>query len=500
MNNYRPERFTLPAKISMVIALVALIALMVLAYIHISKESGIDDAIEQYEDGDYVEALRMLNALARRAPYESGEMIYYYRCKAINRLAERLERRFDDELEIIASPGTEKDRRERERRDMEEDLKEINGETGGDLAIAVSGGIGRIVPGGRFYDDFISRYKGSRYIEDLDFEEVEKVERTDSGRLLGALSAFYSKYPGTSYLSQVVRILFNNLEKSGAQLSGRTDMLTNLIIDYGRRYPTSSEMHRIFTCKNDDVNLRNTPGVQGKLVGKAKKDEILIQIEKSMDTVQVGDVRDYWYRVMTLAGLQGWIFGKFLAPIDMSKFGGAVREENWIFDDSFADWGDSNTPKNWIHVPGAEPGSISFYEKGGRRVAKLTATGGQAGLYRRVHGARAFTLVARGRHVSGESAVIIAYFMGSPGGYYISLGKEEIEVSGHRIPVSGAEWHEYKLSSDDGKFARVYVDGELVSSRISHGRSAAFSSAGIYCLLPQKGQPATMELEYVKFR
>ncbi len=183
--------------------------------------------------------------------------------------------------------------------------------------LVTGSGFAKITSGGRFYDDFISRYKGSRYIEDLDFEQMENVERADPSRLMDAAANFYAKYPRTSYLAQMVRMLFGSLEKTGGLPSGRDEMLKRLIIDYGRRYPTSSEIHRIFTCKGDDVNLRNAPGVQGKIVGKVKRDEILIQIEKSMDSVQIGDVRDYWYRMVNLSGLQGWIFGKFLAPVDI---------------------------------------------------------------------------------------------------------------------------------------------------------------------------------------
>jgi hypothetical protein len=502
MENYRPDRSSLLIKISLAAALAALVAFIVVAVIHFSGESGVDDAIEQYEDGDYVEALQMLNALARRATYDRGELIYYYRCKSINRVAERLERRFDDELKIIAAPGTPKDRRESEKRDLEETLRDMNADIQGDLGISISGGTGRIVPGGRFYDEFVSRYKGSRYIEDLDFEEVEKVERTDRGRLLVALSGFYSKYPGTSYLSQIIRILFNNLEKSSADFSGRTDMLTGLIAEYGRRYPTSSEMHRIFTCKGDGVNLRNTPGVQGKIVGKVKQDEILIQIEKSMDTVQIGESRDYWYRVMTLAGMQGWIFGKFLAPIDIAKYGGpAAREEAWSFEEIFSEWSDSNTPKNWIHVVGADTRSILFYEKAGQRIAKLSsAAESGAGLYRRVPGAGAFTIVARGRYISGESLALVAYSMGVRGAWSVRLGREEIDVSGRRIPLGTAEWHDYRITSEDGKYASVYIDGELMSSRIPPRREAEYTAPGIYCLVSNKGQDSAAELEHVKYR
>jgi len=500
MDIYRPERKHPVLKILLGAAVIAAVVAVVVTAVKLTAKTELEEAVAEYDDGDYVEALRLLNSLAPRVQYEKGEVVYYYRCKALNRLAERTERRFEDELALVASPGTPKDRRERELRDLEEELGEINGEVQGDLRVAVSGGVGRIIPGGRFYDEFASRYKGSRYIEDLDFEEVEKIERGDRGRLLGALGNFYAKYPRTSYLSQVIRILFTNLEKTGVDLSTRTDMLTDMIVDYGRRYPTSSEMHRIFTCRGDGVNLRSAPGVQGKVVGKAAKDEILIQVEKSMDTAQVGDTRDYWYRVMSLRGLQGWIFGKFLAPLDMSKYGGVDAAESWTFEESFGEWSDSNTPKNWLHVPGGDTFAVLFYEKDGRRLAKLSsAAEGSAGLYRRVPGSRGFTLRARGRFVSGDSVVLVAFSAGS--GYYgVRLGRGELDVSGRKVPMNTGEWHDYTIASDDGRFASVSVDGELLLNRIPPERDANFAAPGIYSLVSKKGESSSAELEFVRLK
>ncbi len=43
--------------------------------------------------------------------------------------------------------------------------------------------------------------------------------------------------------------------------------------------------------------------------------------------------------------------------------------ESWSLEDNFAEWSDSNTPKNWIHVEGGDAGAIQFYEKDGKRLA-----------------------------------------------------------------------------------------------------------------------------------
>ncbi|HOS41846.1 MAG TPA: hypothetical protein PLG31_19110, partial [Spirochaetota bacterium] len=61
-------------------------------------------------------------------------------------------------------------------------------------------------------------------------------------------------------------------------------------------------------------------------------------------------------------------------------------------------------------------------------------------------------------------------------------------------------WHEYRLESEDGAFARLIVDGEVISSRINPVRNAAYRSTGIYCLFAPAGVIGAAEMEYIKLR
>jgi hypothetical protein len=144
-------------------------------------------------------------------------------------------------------------------------------------------------------------------------------------------------------------------------------------ISYGRRYPTSPEINLIYTCTGDGVNLRNSPGVNGQRVGSIPSSAVLLQLEKSMDTSQVGDVRDYWYRVADLTGQQGWIFGKFMKPFNIGDYQQEETGEKWTLDENFADWVDSNTPSSWTQVDDSGRGSISFVNRGTMRVALVSA-------------------------------------------------------------------------------------------------------------------------------
>lgn len=487
------------AIIAIIVAAVAVV-LTVLGMILFSKKD-LDRAIDEFEDRDYVDSIIILNRLARTAGYESGEKIFYYRCRAINRLASQLEEKYGDELVEIAQEKKSSPAYEKEKKSMEERLAKVNRKIDGDLSLVPAMKKSRIVPRGKFYDEFIAKYRGSGLIQDLQFEEVQNIGRAEPDKLIPAMINFYNKYPNTDYISSMVKILFDSLQKSGTSFKGREDVLWNMIIAYIRRYPTSPETNKLYICTGENVNLRNSPGVDGKLVGKIPREEILIQLEKSMDTTQVGDVRDYWYRVASLGGLRGWIFGKFLAPVDLSKYKEEETSETWTLDEQFAEWTDSHTPSSWSHVSGGDPAGINFSVRGGRKVAELaSAKGSESGLFSRFSATRAFSIRCRARFTGGDAVTVFAYTMPDDRTFSVKLREEQAEVSGRTIPLRTLDWHEYLLTSADGRYAKLLIDGEEVSSRIEPVRSKSFTNRGIYCLYSPKDENSRGEMEYIKVR
>lgn len=483
-----------------IIIAVAAIALTIAGYFVFSK-NDIEKAIDEFESGDYKDAIIMLNRLAKTADYDKGEKIYYYRCRAANRLASTLEEKFSDELRDAAQEKKNSEQYREAKKEIDEYLASLNKKIEGDLVLVPAMKKSRIVPRGKFYEEFMARYRGSGLIEDLQFEEVQNLGKTDPDRLIPAMINFYNKYPNTDYISSIVKILFDGLQTGKLKASGNEDVLWDIIIAYVKRYPTSPETTKLYTCTGENVNLRNSPGVGGKLVGKIARDEILIQLEKSMDTTQVGDVRDYWYRVASLKGPKGWIFGKFLSPIDLSQYKDAGTEENWTMAELFAEWSDSHTPSNWTHVPGGDPAGINFTVKGNKKIAELnSAKGSVSGLFSRFSSSRAFSIQARARFTGGDGLTIFAYAPGGDASYNVSLTADQVEVCGRTIPLRTLDWHDYLLSSEDGRYAKLTIDGETVSSKIEPVKNGRFTTRGIYCLYSSKNENSRGEMEYLKAR
>ncbi|MBN1497219.1 MAG: SH3 domain-containing protein [Spirochaetes bacterium] len=476
------------------------IALSIAGYFVFSK-NDLDKAIDEFEDGDYKDAILMLNRLARTADYETGEKIYYYRCRAINGLASKLEQKFSDELIAISQEKQLTEDVRETRRELEEYLNDVNRKIGGDLALVPAMKKSRILHRGAFYEEFISRYRGSSLIEDIQFEEARNLGKTEPDRLVPAMINFYNRYPNTDYIASMVKIILDGLQEGTFSVSGNEEVLWQMIIAYVKRYPTSPETSRLFTCTGDNVNLRNHPGVNGKLVGKINRDEILIQLEKSMDSSQVGDVRDYWYRVASLRGPRGWIFGKFLAPVDLSKYQEPATDQNWPFEEHFTDWNDSHTPVNWVHIPTADTAAINFSMQGGKKIAGVSsARGSAAGLYSRFNASRAFTIMSRARFTGGDAVTVFAYVPTGDTAFYVKLMADKADICGRTIPLRTMEWHEYTLESEDGRFARLIVDGDTLSSRIEPVKSRYFTLRGLYCLFSPTEENSRGEIEYIKAR
>lgn len=480
---------------------IAIAVILAVAAAFLFSGDDLESAVEDFESGDFRDAIVMLNRLAVTADYDTGEKIYYYRCRAINGLAFKLEKKFSDELEAAAQERKNEEDYGENVREIKDYLARLNREIDGDLTLIPAMKRARIAPRGKFYDEFNSRYRGSPLIEDLRFEEVLNLGKSSPEKLVPAMIQFYNDHPNTDYIGQMIQTLFDGLRDGSFQISGSEETVWRMILAYLRRYPTSPETGKLYSCSGDNVNLRSSPGVEGQLVGKIARDEILIQLEKSMDTTQVGDTRDYWYRVASLRGPRGWIFGKFMVPVDLSKYPDAAADAAWTMEEHFEEWSDSHTPAEWSHVPGGDVTGINFAVKDGKKIAMVdSAKGSITGLYSRHGATRAFAVETRARFTGGDAVTVIAYCADPLSAFTITLGEHRVVVAGRTIPLQASDWKNYLLESDDGRFATLSIDGEKVSSRIEPVRTPHFTRRGVYCLFSSKEEHSKGEIEYIKIR
>lgn len=108
--------------------------------------------------------------------------------------------------------------------------------------------------------------------------------------------------------------------------------------------------------------------------------------------------------------------------------------------------------------------------------------------------------MVRGRFISGSPLTLAAYVIDRENVFSIKIENEKIEVNGRSIPLHTTDWHNYEISSTDGKFAELAIDGQLVSGRIPPVSDGPFSERGIYLLGQQAGGLSSCEVEFIKVR
>jgi len=489
-------------KKSAIITLASFLTAIVLLLIYVFQKSDtLETAIRQYEKKNYVRSITILNTLLPSAESGEAEKIYYYRCRAINDLALELETKNRKHLKAASAENRGTADFEKSHKRIEETLASVNSRISGDLHFVESGKMSRIASRGGFYNEFLSRYRGSPFLEDLDFFEISRINNTAPENLFPAIGRFYSKFPNSAYTPQIVAIIFESLRDGKTIQSSGEDFLHNMLINYIARYPTSQEASRIFLSESDGVNLRNSPGLTGDQIGRTVKDEILIQLEKSMDTMQIGDSRDYWYRIATLRGVNGWIFGKFLKTPDPGSFTTKSASEPWSIEDHFNSWSDSNTPENWNHLNSSGKSTINFRKEGEKKILILNAGEGSAsGLFNRYSSRQGFTLRIKARFVSGDPVFIAAISADKNKTFYLNLHEKSVDVNGRIIPLDTVAWHVYEIRSGDMNFAEFSIDGEIVSGRIPPVHDERFNQPGTYLLKTSPGSGASCEVEYIKIR
>ncbi|MBN2661233.1 MAG: SH3 domain-containing protein, partial [Tannerellaceae bacterium] len=60
------------------------------------------------------------------------------------------------------------------------------------------------------------------------------------------------------------------------------------------------------------VRFRTEPNLTSETLGFLNKGDRVLVLEQSADKMQIGDMNDYWYRIRTPEGTEGWTYGYFI--------------------------------------------------------------------------------------------------------------------------------------------------------------------------------------------
>lgn len=92
-------------------------------------------------------------------------------------------------------------------------------------------------------------------------------------------------------------------------------LLTSLVAFCGgeKTGPAKQEkMPKITRVLTDGLKIRISPNTMGAIVGQLDYGESVKLLDKSTDPMRVGQMSSHWYKVETVNGLTGWVYGAYL--------------------------------------------------------------------------------------------------------------------------------------------------------------------------------------------
>src|SRR5262245_23209656 len=67
------------------------------------------------------------------------------------------------------------------------------------------------------------------------------------------------------------------------------------------------------TVTSADLKMRIAPNTTAVEIGRLTRGEQVKIVQRSADSVQIGTLNAYWYKVTSNSGLTGWVYGAHLA-------------------------------------------------------------------------------------------------------------------------------------------------------------------------------------------
>lgn len=68
----------------------------------------------------------------------------------------------------------------------------------------------------------------------------------------------------------------------------------------------------IFQITNNNVNFRREANLTSQILGQLNSGDQVKVVQKGEKKEKIGKWENYWYKIKTQSGIEGWIFGQFI--------------------------------------------------------------------------------------------------------------------------------------------------------------------------------------------
>ncbi len=74
---------------------------------------------------------------------------------------------------------------------------------------------------------------------------------------------------------------------------------------------------KFYIAVQGNLNVREIPGTSGKIVTQVKENHLLILTGQPQNKETVNNLENYWYKIRTLDGIEGYVFGAYIKPVEI---------------------------------------------------------------------------------------------------------------------------------------------------------------------------------------
>jgi hypothetical protein len=138
--------------------------------------------------------------------------------------------------------------------------------------------------------------------------------RIDHFRLLDARTGSLEAISFNSDLTKAFAVYWNQSEKVRRACILDTKSFANNLDQKGLTFhPTTGVLN------DSNVRIRQNPNLDAAIIGSISKGEKVFILDRTGLKIQIGPRDDFWYRIRTANGIEGWAFGVY---IDFGSKGG----------------------------------------------------------------------------------------------------------------------------------------------------------------------------------
>ena len=84
------------------------------------------------------------------------------------------------------------------------------------------------------------------------------------------------------------------------------------ILSFNNCTKQNTNNKKTFTITSNNVNFRRYANLTSQILGQLNNGDRVEVVQKGDKKEKIGQWNNYWYKIKTQQGIEGWVFGQFI--------------------------------------------------------------------------------------------------------------------------------------------------------------------------------------------